>query len=409
MLRYLTMQKYPILPTENQRLASLKSYNILDTAIESEFEELTRMASQICQTPVALITLLDDTRQWFKSAVGTNVKETPKEIAFCAHTIAEPRQLMVVNDLRKDKRFEGNPLVTGDPNVVFYAGVALNTAEGLPLGTLCVLDMEPKELNEHQLFCLEVLAKQVMTQMELKKKITALEQANESLLEVNTFVQKFASSAAHDLKTPLNNIHLSAQMLQLHLQNRGDEKGIRLADISLSSSENLIKIVDEMLEYSKDPSSLLSNFESLSLHDLLDKLQALIAIPENVKIELNEGSQNLITSKIALEQILLNLLTNAIRYSDKEKTLINIGLKETMSHYLFTVKDNGIGIQESQIDRIFDKHVTLGLKDRFNQQGSGIGLSSVKVLVEKLGGNIRVESEPGYGSVFMFSILKKPF
>jgi len=206
-----------------------------------------------------------------------------------------------------------------------------------------------------------------------------------------------------------NNIRLSSQMLEIHLKKKGDEKGIKLAQVGLSSADHLLKIIDEMLEYSKDPASLLSNIESISLNEMLSKLKELILVPENVSIEFTDSKFNILTSKIALEQILLNLLTNAIRYSDKEKCNISIGLKETVSHYLLTVKDNGIGIHHSQIDCIFDKNTTLNIIDRFNNKGTGLGLATVKELVEKLGGNIRVESEPGYGSVFIFSIKKNPF
>jgi GAF domain-containing protein len=139
----------PIVPlpkNEDERLASLASYDILDTLEENEFDEITKLASQICETPVALITLVDEKRQWFKSAVGTHYKETPREQAFCAYTILN-NEVMVVNNAREDARFANNPLVTGDPNVVFYAGAPIINEEGHSLGSICVIDTEAKELS----------------------------------------------------------------------------------------------------------------------------------------------------------------------------------------------------------------------------------------------------------------------
>ena len=403
------MPTYPELKNEQQRLSALRAYDILDTPAENEFDELTKLASEICQTPVALITLLDGSRQWFKSAVGTEVRETPKEHAFCAHTIAKPEAMMIVEDLRTDQRFQTNPLVTGDPNVVFYAGVSLISEGGFPLGTLCVLDVKPKELNAQQILCLEVLAKQVMTQIELKKKIADLKRTNESLVEVNSFVQNFASTAAHDIKNPLTNMQLSSQMLEKHLSSRGDEKGLKIVSMNLAATTSLIGIVDEMLSYSKDPASLLLNIESIDFHELVRKTCMLIKTPDNVEIDLSETNCIVLSSKVALEQILINLLSNAIRYSDKKNCMINISAKETITHYLFKVKDNGMGINDVHKELIFQKHVTIAEKDRFNERGNGLGLATVKGLIEKLKGTIKVESEPGYGSSFIFSIKKRPF
>ena len=154
--------------SEDDRLSALAGYEIMDTPREGEFDNIVRVAALICGVPIALVTLVDGERQWFKAAIGVEATETPREIAFCAHAIQQ-KGVFLVEDATKDERFAQNPLVTGDTNLRFYAGAPLETPEGLPLGTLCVLDTQPRELTTDQQFALKALADQVMALMELRK------------------------------------------------------------------------------------------------------------------------------------------------------------------------------------------------------------------------------------------------
>jgi signal transduction histidine kinase len=364
----------PIVPlpeNEDERLASLASYNILDTLQEDDFNAITLLASEICQTPVALISLIDDKRQWFKSAVGTNMSETPKEQAFCAYTIMGT-DIMVVPDARNDERFADNPLVTGNPNIVFYAGVPLLNEDGYPLGSLCVIDTEVKELTPKQVDALKALSKQVLAQLELRKKMQVLEQANATLLESNVFIQKFASMAAHDIKNPLSSILLTSQALQRRLQKDGDEKSQQLISMSIASSKQLLHMVDEMLVYSKAPATLLAGQQSVDLNALLTKIIRLINLPDSIKVQMPLVEHTIQASAVALEQIFLNLLTNAVRYNDKPEGQIRILVREEENFYNFKVIDNGSGIERQYLSKIFEEKFTLGRADRFNQQGTGI-------------------------------------
>lgn len=397
---------FPIPANESERLEALAAYNILDTLPEVEFEELTLLASQICQTPVALISLLDDKRQWFKAIVGADVRETPKEQAFCAHTIVGIEDIMIVNDAREDARFASNPLVTGNPNIVFYAGVPLINQDGYALGSLCVIDVEPKQLTSEQVKSLKILARQVLTQIELRKKVTELEASNTKLLETNTFIQKFATTAAHDIKNPLSSILLTSQALQMRLTNTGDQKSRALVGLTISASKRLLTLVDEMLNYSNEPALLLSDQRCLQLNKLLKSVVELIDVPHSVKVNLPKVEHTLTCSSVALEQIFLNLLTNAVRYNDKQQGVITIQFREEGNYYKFKISDNGIGIAEKDLQKIFEKAVTLNAIDRFNKKGNGIGLHTVKLLVEKLQGSIHAESNIGEGTVFIFSVKK---
>ncbi len=168
-------QPAPLPSNEADRLKALHCYNILDTPPEAEFDDLTALAAQICDAPVALISLIDTDRQWFKSKVGVEATETPRDLAFCTHTILKPDQLLVVPNTLKDRRFATHPLVISHPNIRFYAGVPLVTPDGLPLGTICVLDIIPRHLTSQQKEALRALGRQVITQMELRINLAKLE------------------------------------------------------------------------------------------------------------------------------------------------------------------------------------------------------------------------------------------
>jgi hypothetical protein len=170
------MPKAPLPPNEEQRLAALRQYQILDTAPENSFDELVRLAAHICGTPIALVSLVDEHRQWFKAKFGVDVQETPRDVAFCAHAILSPKEPLVVPDATQDPRFADNPFVTQEPHIRFYAGVPLVTPEGQALGTLCVVDFQPRQLSPEQLDQLKALAHQVVAQLELRRTLRELAQ-----------------------------------------------------------------------------------------------------------------------------------------------------------------------------------------------------------------------------------------
>jgi serine phosphatase RsbU (regulator of sigma subunit) len=175
---------------EHERLNDLYSYSILDTLPEKEYEDITYLASHITDTPISLITLIDDKRQWFKSHHGIYAEYTPKEVAFCAHAINDQDNMMIVPDSRKDERFFDNPLVKGEPHVIFYAGIPLVSPNGYSLGTLCVIDNKPREFSEKQQRALQALANQVMQLFQLRKTNKQLEEKSGKLEEMNISIAK---------------------------------------------------------------------------------------------------------------------------------------------------------------------------------------------------------------------------
>lgn len=170
------MKPAAIPDNESDRLKALSEYRILGTRPEESYDDITRMASLVCQTPIALLSLVDVDRQWFKSKVGVDATETPRDWSFCAHAIHAPEPL-VVRDALWDERFHDNPLVCGDPKIRFYAGFPLSNMGGQRIGTLCVIDREPGELSAVQVEVMEALARQVMAFLELRKRSIRLMQA----------------------------------------------------------------------------------------------------------------------------------------------------------------------------------------------------------------------------------------
>ncbi|QPH40583.1 GAF domain-containing protein [Pedobacter endophyticus] len=192
---------------EAARLRALQSYHILDTIEEREFDDLAAVASAICQVPIVLISLVDENRQWFKSHRGLEASETPIEQSFCAHAIASGTDMMIVEDAHQDDRFKDNPLVTGSPNITFYAGIPLISKDGFSLGTLCIIDPNRKVLSKEQRYALKVIAKQVMDKLELRKQLVEMEALNLSL----------EKAEAHSASL-LQNLELSSSRVQSLIQ-----------------------------------------------------------------------------------------------------------------------------------------------------------------------------------------------
>jgi len=185
---------HPIPKNETQRLNTLRGFGILDTHPEDRFDDLTRLAAIICGTPIALISLVDEHRQWFKSKIGLEARETSREEAFCAHTIMS-QEVLVVADACRDPRFAKNPLVLGKPHIRFYAGAPLSAPNGQNLGALCVIDRFPRQLSLEQLESLRILSRQVMAQVILGKNLHDLRTALTEKQNLEHYLQKLTGSS----------------------------------------------------------------------------------------------------------------------------------------------------------------------------------------------------------------------
>ena len=225
-------------------------------------------------------------------------------------------------------------------------------------------------------------------------------------MNANVLIQKFASMAAHDIKNPLSSIMLPSQALRGREEVTQNEGCMRLVNMNISAADSLLVLVDEMMAYSKDPSLLLQKRQEFNLNTLIAKVVALLTVPDSIKIVWPLEKNAMYFSVIAVEQLLINLLSNAIRYNDKSEGLITMHFSEDDIYYHLIVDDNGSGIPLEYHEKIFANNFTLKIKDRFNNLGSGIGLATVKDLLYLLDSFITVNSVVGEGTTFTVRLKK---
>lgn len=391
---------FPVPLNEKSRLKALYQYELLDSLSEKEYDFITQMASQICNTQASLITLLDEKRQYVKSSFGFEIKETPRELSFCNYTILDPHNVNVVPDLRLDERYNSNPLVTGEPHAVFYAGAPLVTPEGFVLGSICVLHPEAKGLTIEQKEALKALAQQAITTMELRKKNKDLKLTQQKLKKTNKSLSEFIKLVSHDMKTPLANISMLSRGFRLNYKEILDENSEGYIELIQNSATELLAFIDRMLKKSQKQEDKNAVQKAINTKDVLKKVIGLIAPPKDIEIKIKGNFPKIPFDEIALQQVFQNLLTNAIKYNDKAKGVININAKCDRQYHYFYFSDNGSGIASCDLEKIFLNEQTLDKTDRYGNKGTGIGLAHVKNIIESAGGNIFVESVLKSGTEF---------
>lgn len=396
---------------EADRLQALLDYQVLDTPPEKCFDDLTQLASDICQMPIALVSLIDDKRQWFKSHHGVEATETPREYAFCAHAILDDNIFEVI-DSRQDERFSDNPLVTDPPHVIAYSGVPLKTPTGFNIGTLCVIDHEPKALNETQKAHLRILAREVVSQLELRKVIDdhrrVLDEQRELLQiinEKNDELSQFSYRTSHDLRSPLVRMSQLAEVCMEDVES-GDLDAVK--ENCGIIKKNCVKL-----------NELISDIISLTRADLRKEateeidFEALVnGVFEDVGESAAEKSVRLesyINQKIGfyaeavrLRQIFYNLISNSIKYCNmkNQERFVKVVVTDLSSGVCIKVSDNGLGIPEAFREKVFD------MFERFHpdvESGSGLGTTIVKRHVTAMHGIIEMQTDQG-GTEFSITI-----
>lgn len=396
------MKSAPIPDDEDERLSELKSYHILDTLPEQEFDDLTLLASHICDTPLALISLVDDHRQWFKSRVGLDASETPKDLAFCAHAILGD-ELFLIKDSLKDERFHDNPLVTGDPHVRFYAGAPLITPSGHKLGTICVIDDHPRDMTSTQKEALMALSRQVITQLELRE---AKAKADESTRTKSLFL----ANMSHEIRTPMNAVISCTHLLKDELN---DKRSLNLLSMIEEAGDTLLTLINDILDFSKlESGQLVLENKAFDLHDSLTNMCNLIskrADESNITltVDISSDTPQWVSGDITrFRQIVLNLVGNAIKFS---KSMVRVSLSRIdtndQSLILLSVEDDGIGISEKDQPNIFKEFSQADASTTRKHGGTGLGLAICRSLTTAMHGQLWFDSQVDIGSKFYASML----
>jgi signal transduction histidine kinase len=389
---------------ESQRLEEVNSYRIEDTITEKDYDDIAFLASAICGTPIALVTMMYHDRQWFKAAVGTDMKENKRELSFCTHALASQDDVMVVENATADERFKHNPLVEGEPHLKFYAGASIINKNGFCLGTVCVYDLVEKSLTETQIQSLKILSERVMSLLELRKQNFQLEMMKERLESSNKSLEAFAMVLAHDIKSPLSGITMVNDLLYQQLDESANDVK-ELIEMSQNSTQKIIRLVDGILSYSKVNTSY-NTTEPIKISSFFEQIKSTLLSPKPLIFNYNSAVDTVNFNKVQLEQVFQNLFTNAIRYNDKEHIKLEVSAKEKEGYYYFEVTDNGMGIAKENHASVFDLFGTVGEKDNYGLGSSGIGLNIVKKIIKAAHGDIEVTSTPGECTTFLFHIKK---
>lgn len=373
-----------IISSEEDRIKALKRYNILDTPPDGSFDKLTKLAANLLKVPIAIVSLVDTDRIWFKSKYGLEVQQITRDKGLCASAILS-EELYLVEDAAIDPRTLANPLVAGAFGLRFYAAVPLRTKDGFNLGTFCVIDKEPRKLSKEEEEILKDLRDIVMDQIELRlASRTALAQHNQVL-----------NTTAHDLKNPLTTIPVRADLIKMKKNN--PEMVDTLCDQIKIASLNMVRIIDELLQAGSveagkihlllikvNASFLVSNVVSMN-HPLAERKNQMLhfSYEKDIHVNADEGK---------LTEIVDNLINNAIKYSP-ENTNIYVRVKECDDKAIIEVEDQGQGLTLEDKSRLYQRFTRLSAQPTAGENSTGLGLSIVKVLVEAHEGTIRAESE----------------
>jgi two-component sensor histidine kinase len=352
-------------PRQDERIAALHDYDILDTPRESDFDDIVDLASRICGTPISVINLIDTDRQWFKAEVGLGVRETPLDTSICSHAILQ-KDFTEIRDTLLDRRMNGNALVEADPGLRFYAGELLQTPDGLPIGTLCVLDYQPRELTDLQRHALRVLARQVMTQLNLRQALKRQELLGKEI--------------DHRVKNSLASV---AGMVRLQVGKTTDPV-LRAALDSVQQRLRTISLLHEELYSTRGE-------EEAELGRYLRTLRAMLqeGAPPGVIVEVDAGHATVTPSKAsAVGVIVSEFVMNAFKHAfpDERTGSVSISLRASGSMLELICRDNGIGAGEIKPSQ------------------SGLGVRLIQAYAAQLGGKASfAAAEPGLELRVLFS------
>ena len=419
----------PVPENESERLRVLRSYDIVDTPAELSFDALTRVAMHALSTPAAVIGLMDADRLWFKSQIGLGVTQLDRQIAFCAHAIMRPNELLVVEDLQQDSRFRDNQLVTQAPHLRFYAGAPLIDRHGYVLGTIAVVDTQPRKFSDVQRVLLHDLSALVITALENRTTASELERANTKLEEDRTRLAErvlertaqlqhanhakdsFLATMSHEIRTPLGGLLGMMELLSL---SRLDQEQNEILAAAQKSGKSLLRIVNDILDWSKIEAGKMELAPRVaSLPEMFKSVASTyfqIAFEKDIQLQFEidpQLSTAHLFDPLRVSQILNNFTSNALKFT--ERGSVKLGAYRLARHdgsetIRFSVRDSGVGIEPEQQQRLFQQYEQGSAETARMYGGTGLGLAICHRLAELMGGQLSVESTAGIGSTFSFTV-----
>jgi signal transduction histidine kinase len=405
------MIQAPIPDNEDERLQEVQRYHLLDTPPEQEYDDIAKLASQICQTPMSTVSLIDQYRQWHKAEVGLGANEAERALSFCGHTIAQSG-VLEVQDASRDDRFHDNPFVTDDPNVRFYAGIPLVSPRGYNIGSLCVIDTKPRQLNAEQKFALEVLANQVIKMFELRMKNketetknAIIENQNLHLEEMNAIQNKIISIVSHDIRGPVASLK---NVITLRKDDDiSNEQVMEFMDTVDGQLDNTLYMLTNLVEWG----ALLRIKNHIELRPF--DLHALVVSEMNIQALSFSMKHNTLDNKVPnhcmvhsdenmLRFMLRNLVGNANKFTENGR--IKVAAEREADQYRISVSDTGIGMSEEIRTNLFKPARRSSRKGTKMEDGSGLGLILTMEIAHTLGTELSVDSAPGKGTSIKFLV-----
>jgi signal transduction histidine kinase len=413
------MQSAPLPENEERRLEALSAHAILDTLPEQAFDDVTQLASFICGTPIALVSLVDRDRQWFKSKVGLEAAETPRDVAFCAHAILQDN-IFVVPDAHQDVRFHDNPLVTGGPRVRFYAGTPLKSVSGHSLGTLCLIDHQPRQLTDQQADVLRRLGRQVEAQLQLRLRVKELERLEaesrsqrDALSRVQRQKDELVQLVMRDFHAPLTAIQSNASYIQ-YLVNLSDRVCGAAREIR-DAAESMQRMVGNLLEASRDEAPVPLQAAEFDVGTLLSEVARDFSLRtrnshRQFTHTIRVTQQRITADRDLLRRTLDNLLDNSFRFTALGNGKVSLEASQPEPELLeVRVRDEGPGIPLSTRPHLFQVHMPEGVPSAARGRASnGLGLAFCRRAVEAHGGWIWVEDNQPRGVTFCLRIPLRP-
>lgn len=390
---------------EKIRLNILEEYRILDTPPEHFFDSITEAVARLTNTPIVLVSLIDESRQWFKSTFGIEAKETSRSIAFCNHAIQQDA-VYIIEDALNDPRYRENPLVTEEPNIRFYAGAPLKMQEGVNIGTLCVIDNKPRKINEDEIKLLESFSSAISNHLASRKALLKLSDRYAEELFNKNMMEKYFSFVTHELKTPLGVILGNLELIKEGYCGDISPDTSESVEASLEHVNKIIRQVNTLLDIQRQRTNIgnfkfnLTNLDSV-LESACSNIKGFLP-QKNVTIDLNIEENIVITADADhLVHAIENLLSNAIKFSPENST-VELSATENAGQVTIKVSDKGKGIEEELKPIIFNKYIKGQSRDGVT--GSGIGLAIAKDIVEAHNGNISFHPNKGGGTSFIITL-----